>query len=148
MGCHDIYMNAASTLLPISGESFARLAEFIKDTKIAMFTTVTSDGTLHSRPLVTREVDLAHHALWFFAVTHFTHAEEILDDKEVALAYASPDKQGYFSVSGRAHVVHDKAKTEELWTPMAATRFPKGVDDPGLVLVRVDVGAVEYWDSP
>ncbi len=141
-------MNAESTLLPISVESFATLAEFLKDTKIAMFTMVTSDGTLHSRPLVTREVDLAGNALWFFAVTNFANAETILNEKEVALSYASPDKKNYVSVSGRAHVVHDKAKTEELWTPMPATRFPKGVDDPGLVLLRVDVEAVEYWDSP
>jgi general stress protein 26 len=51
-------------------------------------------------------------------------------------------------VSGRAEVVHDKTKAEELWTPGVATRFPTGPDDPRLVLLRVEVEAVEYWDSP
>jgi general stress protein 26 len=141
-------MNAASTLLPVTVESFAKLAGFIKAAQTCMFTTVTTDGSLHSRPLLTREVDVAGHALWFFAVSNFSKVGVILDEKPVALSYAAAEGQGYVSVSGRAHVVHDKAKTEELWTPMAATRFPKGVDDPRLILLRVDVEAVEYWDSP
>jgi general stress protein 26 len=109
---------------------------------------VTSDGTLHSRPLVTREVDLDHHALWFFAASNFPKTEEFLHGREVALAYAAPAHKGYYSVSGRVQIVHDKAKAEDLWTPMPATRFPTSVDDPRLVLLRVDVEAVEYWDTP
>ena len=141
-------MNAESTLQRVSAESFATLARFIKEAKIGLFTTATSDGTLHSRPLVTREVDVAGNALWFFAVSNFPKAGVILNDKQVAVSYASTDRKSYVSVSGRAHVVHDRAKAEELWTPMTATRFPKDADDPGLVLLRVDVEAVDYWDSP
>jgi len=53
-------------------ESFAKLADFIKAAKTCMFTMVTSNGTLHSRPLLTREVDLAGNALWFFAASNFS----------------------------------------------------------------------------
>ena len=141
-------MNAETTLLPISVDTFARLARFIATNKVAVFTTMTSDGTLHSRPLLTRETDLAGHALWFFVASHFAKVEEMLQGREVGLSYASSDGEGYYSVSGRACVVHDKAKAAELWTPGVATRFPTGADDPRLVLVRVDVEAVEYWDSP
>lgn len=141
-------MHAASTLLPNSLVTFASLAGFIEANKTAIFTMVTSDGTLHSRPLITREVDLAGHALWFYTASNFAKAEEMLDGREVGLAYVAPDKAGYYSVSGRAEVVHDKAKAAELWTPSAATRFPTSPDDPRLVLVRVTVEAVEYWDSP
>jgi general stress protein 26 len=141
-------MHAQSTLLPISVESFARLANFIEDNNTAIFTTVTSDGTLHSRPLLTREVDLEGNALWFFVASNFPKVEEFLHGREVGLAYTSPDQESYYSVSGRAEVVHDKAKAEELWTPVAATRFPQGARDPRLVLIRVEVEAVEYWDAP
>jgi general stress protein 26 len=141
-------MPTESTLLPVSVEAFAHLAEFIQTNKVALFTTVTSDGTLHSRPLLTRQVDEANHALWFFVASNFPKAEEWLHGREVALAYVSADEKGCYSVSGRAHVVHDKAKAEELWTPGAATRFPTGADDPRLVLLRVEVEAVEFWDSP
>lgn len=141
-------MHPDSTLLPISIESFATLAGFIEDNPIALFTTVTSDGTLHSRPLVTREVDLAGNALWFFIASNFPKVEEMLNGREVGLSYFSPNQKSYYSISGRARVVHDKVKAEELWTPAAATRFPTSADDPRLVLLRVDVEAVEYWDSP
>ncbi len=141
-------MNAETTLLPISVDAFAKLAGFIATNQVAVFTTMTSDGTLHSRPLLTREVDLAGHALWFFVASNFAKAEEMLDGREVGLSYVAPDKAGYYSVSGRAQVVHDKAKAAELWTPGVATRFPTSADDPRLVLVRVSVEAVEYWDSP
>ena len=129
-------------------DSLASLAELIKAAKIGMFTAVTADGLLHSRPLVTRQVDLEGNALWFFMASNFPKAEEILHDKEVAVSYALPDHTGYIAISGHALVVHDHAKAEELWTPMNATRFPKGPDDPRLVLLRVKVEAVQYWDSP
>ncbi|MDB6113572.1 MAG: ral stress protein, partial [Lacunisphaera sp.] len=132
-------MDPASSLTSGSVDSFAKLTEFIQDARVGMFTTRTADGTLHSRPLLTRQVDAAGNALWFFAASNFAKAGSILDDKEVAISYVSPDQKGYVSVSGRAHVVHDQAKAEELWTPMTSTRFPKTADDPRLVLLRVDV---------
>ena len=141
-------MPTESILLPVSVEAFAHLTEFVRTNQVAMFTMVTSDGTLHSRPLLTRQVDQAGPALWFFLASNFHKAEDWLHGREVALAYVSADKTGCYSVSGRALVVHDKAKAEELWTPRVATRFPIGADDPRLVLLRVEVEAVEFWDSP
>ena len=140
-------MPTESTLLSVSVEAFTHLAEFVQTNQVAMFTMVTSDGTLHSRPLLTRQVDQSGHGLWFFLASNFPRAEEWLHGREVALAYVSADKTGCYSVSGRALVVHDKAKAEELWKPGAATRFPTGVDDPRLVLLRVEEEAVEFWDS-
>ena len=42
----------------------------------------------------------------------------------------------------------DAAKVKELWSPIHKAWFPKGVDDPNLGLLRVDVSKAEYWDSP
>ena len=141
-------MNMSLSLVDTQAVAFGQLAEFIKGSNIALLTSVTSDGTLHSRPLVTREVDLENNALWFLAASNFSKAERILHDKEVALAYTSANRQVFASVSGRAEVVHDKAKARELWDPMAETRFPKSADDPRLVLLRISVTAVEFWDAP
>jgi general stress protein 26 len=141
-------MNAPLNLVDTQAEAFAQLAGLIQDSPTALLTSVTPDGTLHSRPLLTREVDRENNSLWFLAASHFSKAERILHDKEVALAYVSTNRQTFASVSGRAEVVHDKAKARELWDPRAATRFPKSVDDPRLVLLRVSVTAVEFWDAP
>ena len=101
-------MPTASILLPVSVETFANLAGFIADNKIALFTMVTRDGTLHSRPLFTREVDGSNHALWFFLASNFPKAEEWLRGREIGLSYVSADKTGYYSVSGRASVICTK----------------------------------------
>lgn len=133
---------------PTHAEAFTRLCELIKDINIAMLTTVSTDGTLRSRPMGTQQVDAASGALWFFTSDDSPKVEEIFEEQQVNLAYASPGKNSYVSVSGRGRVLRDRAKAKELWTPLAKIWFPAGVDDPRLVLLRVEVEAAEYWDSP
>lgn len=132
---------------PTHAQSFARLGELIKDINIAMLATVTDDGVIRSRPMGTQQIDLIDGALWFFTAHDSSQTEEILHQQDVNLSYASIDKHRYVSISGRAHLVRDPAKTRELWKPAAKIWFPGGVDDPNLILLRVDVEAAEYWDS-
>ena len=42
----------------------------------------------------------------------------------------------------------DRAKMEELWSPMVKAWFPKGIEDPNIVLMKVHVEKAEYWDAP
>lgn len=133
---------------PTHTESFARLNELISDIQVAMLTTRTEDGVLRSRPMATQQIDLIDGVIWFFSSSESPKTDEILHQKQVNLAYAAVDKQRYVSVSGEAHVVRDKTKAKELWKPAAKIWFPEGVDDPSLILLRVDVTSAEYWDSP
>jgi general stress protein 26 len=141
-------MKLKSAPAPTHAKSFARLGELIKDINIAMLTTATEDGTIRSRPMGTQQIDLIDGTLWFFTSSESPKTDEILHQQQVNLAYASIEKQRYVSVSGQAHIVRDRAKTKELWKPAAKIWFPQGVDDPTLVLLRVDVITAEYWDSP
>ncbi len=50
-------------------------------------------------------------------------------------------------MSGRATVVHDDAKIDELWNTFAEAWFPEGKDDPHLALIRVDVEQAQYWED-
>ena len=129
-------------------ESFARLGELIKDINIAMLSTVSDDGTIRSRPMGTQQIDLLDGVLWFFTSSDSPKADEIVHRKQVNLSYSSIEKQRYVSVSGQAHLIRDRAKARELWKPAAKIWFREGVDDPTLILLRVDVVAAEYWDSP
>ena len=66
----------------------------------------------------------------------------------VGLSYAAPDKDLYVSVSGpRPSWCTIEAKAEELWNAFAQAWFPDGVDDPHLVLLRVDVEQAQYWED-
>jgi general stress protein 26 len=122
-----------------------RVAMMIRGIKVAMLTTVAPDGGLHSRPMATQEVEFDG-SLWFFTKASSPKAHEIRDDAEVNLAYSSPEDHRYVSVSGRATIVRDPAKARELWNPSYRVWFAKGVEDPDLVLLRVEARIVQYWD--
>jgi general stress protein 26 len=64
------------------------------------------------------------------------------------VSYAHPGKHDYVSVSGRATLVRDREKMREMYTKWVEVFFPKGLDDPDLALLRVDVDKAEYWDAP
>jgi len=44
--------------------------------------------------------------------------------------------------------VTDRPKMRELFTPDVKAWFPDGVDDPHLVLIRIDVTNGTFWESP
>ncbi|HEX2829693.1 MAG TPA: pyridoxamine 5'-phosphate oxidase family protein [Burkholderiales bacterium] len=131
-----------------SGEDFARLRELIEDIRIAMMTTQDADGTLRSRPIQTlRCADDG--MLWFFTSASSPKvAEAQAGGWQVNLSYANPGKQDYVSISGRASLSRDRALMEALWNNWVEVFFPKGLDDPDLALLRVDIEKAEYWDSP
>lgn len=125
----------------------AKLYDLIKDVKIAMMTTIDTDGTLRSRPMYNQEAD-EQGDLWFFTQIQSPKVTEVSRDNEVNIAYADPSKQHYVSVSGKAEVVRDKRIIEEKWTEGLRTWFPQGADDPQIALLRVHPLKGEYWDSP
>jgi general stress protein 26 len=133
---------------PSGHEHRDRLWQLIKDVEIAMLTTLADDGSLRSRPMSTQQIDADNARLWFFVSIDSHTVLEIYHDREICLAYASPETHRYVSVSGTAFVTRDLTKANELWTPEALTWFPQGVDDPHLSLLRVEVDAAQYWDSP
>jgi len=126
-------------------EAIEKLRSLIKDIQTAMLTTI-DDGVLRSRPMQTQQTEFDGD-LWFFTSSETHKTEEIEKDNRVNLAYASPNDNSYVSVSGRAELVKDRAKMEELWNPILKAWFPKGLDDPNITLLKVSVEAAEYWDS-
>ena len=128
-------------------EHIAQLAELIKDVEVAMFTTTGVDRRLYSRPLATQQVTFDGD-LWFVITADSPKVAEIALDPRVNVAYASPSKNTYVSVAGRARVVDDRAKIEELWSPAMKLFFPGGKDDPNLRLIQVRADSAEYWDGP
>ena len=122
-----------------------KVNDLIKNVQIAMLTTIDG-GVLRSRPMQTQEAEFDGD-LWFFTSTDTHKTDEIEKDNRVNVAYASPNDNTYVSVSGTAALVNDKEKIEELWNPILKAWFPKGLDDPTLILLKVSVEQAEYWDS-
>jgi len=128
-------------------EAAQKLAELIRDIRIAMMTTAAEDGTLHSRPMATLEREFDG-SLWFFTDAHSGKVYEVRADQHVNLAYSSPGGNSFVSVAGRATVSRDKNKIKELWTPAMKAWFPDGEDDANIALLQIDVESAQYWDTP
>ncbi len=122
-----------------------KLATMIRGIKVAMLTTTGPDGTLRSRPMASQEADFDG-TLWFFTHASCEKTSEILQNPQVNASYVSTEEHHYVSLTGHASVVQDREKMQELWCPVYRAWFPRGLDDPELALLRVDVERAEYWD--
>ena len=114
--------------------------------KAAMFGTYDAAGNAHSRPMVATGRD--GDALWFFARRDSRKVSELAADPRVTLDYADWSDQAYVSATGRAEVLRDQAKVDELWSEPLRTWFPDGPGDPAIALIRVELDGAEYWDAP
>ena len=127
-------------------ESIEKLKTLTEGIDFCMLTTING-GQLRSRPMSTQEFG-SDGELWFFTSDQTHKVDEIEADDRVNAAYSQPDDNVYVSVSGRASIVKDRQKIEELWNPILKAWFPEGLDDPTLCLLKVSVEEAEYWDSP
>ncbi len=127
-------------------ESIEKIRELTHGIDFCMLTTMDG-GYLRSRPMSTQKFEFDGD-LWFFTSNNTHKVEEIEKDGRVNAAYSDPGDNVYLSVSGRAEVVKDKAKIEELWSPILKAWFPEGLDDPSLCLLKIGVEQAEYWDAP
>jgi general stress protein 26 len=139
-------MTASTTLIPT--DDLKKFQELIKSIDFCMLTTIDERGDLHSRPMSSNgEIDQSAD-MWFFTAASSHKVSEIKDTPRVNLSFADPENQKYVSVSGRARLVRDQQKIDELWQPQYRTWFPEGKDDPNVALLRVSIEKAEYWDSP
>ena len=148
-------------------EARDRLWELIKDIRFAMFTAQhahgrdgeeidgsidgrsrgQSGGHLHSRPMTTQNKGVDRdNSLWFFMSLSSQPATDIATNPEVNISYADVGADSYVSVSGRAAVVDDLDKKQQLWSKMAEAWFPGGFADPDLALVQVRISHAASWD--
>ena len=129
-------------------DNLEKVRELVKEIDFCMLSTVDENGDLHSRPMsVNGEID-PDGDLWFFTNANSHKVTEISTRPKVNVSFADPANQHYVSISGKAQLVRDRNKIEELWKPEFKMWFPEGKDDPEIALIRVSLEKAEYWDSP
>ena len=129
-------------------QEIEHLAKLMKKIDIAMLATVGQRGHLVSRPLSTQCATFDGERVWFLTEGDTPKVAEIRRHPKVNVAYASKDANTYLSVAGEAHVRRDQALIDTFWNDAMKAFFPKGKDDPNLMLIEVDVDTIEYWDGP
>ena len=125
----------------------SKLWDMIKDIRFGMLTVRGADGRLYSRPMTTQNGAADQGGvIWFFMSRSGQPLADITSSPDVNVAYADPDSDKYVSASGKARLVEDPVKKQELWSEAARAWFPGGVEDPELALIAVLVAEAEYWD--
>ena len=63
------------------------------------------------------------------------------------LTFVDQREKAYLSITGRAKVLRDVAKTRELWRKTDDLWW-SGHDDPNVCLLRIEAMTAELWDGP
>ena len=86
--------------------------------------------------------------LWFFTAHHSSKVSELAQSPRSGPRLhglvRTPLRLALGARRGRA----GPEKARALWSPLYREWFPKGLEDPELVLLKVEVSRAEYWDSP
>jgi general stress protein 26 len=122
-----------------------RVWSIIEEISICMVTT-HSGGTMRSRPMHVFP-DRDENCLWFVTDNRGEKGHEISEAADVCLSFANPTDNTYLCVTGRAEMISDAKKAEELWSLEAQVWWPGGPHDPNVRVLRVVPERAEYWDT-
>jgi general stress protein 26 len=129
-------------------DALDKLRQLLANFPIATMVTVEPNGAITARPIgVVGDHAAFEGQLWFITDKRSRKVRAINAGAVTFLIFEDHDKGAYLHLTGQAHVVEDRARLEELYTPVQRTWFPEGLDDPHMTLVRFDATQGEYWDQ-
>ncbi len=127
-------------------EGVKKIAEIIKDIRIAMLVTIDVRGIPNSRPMATQGDDFRG-TLWFFTDRDSPKVRDIANNPYVNIVYEKTAAESYLSMVGKAEIDDDRDRMRAMWSPWMKAWFDSA-EDPDLCLIRVTVEEAEYWDTP
>jgi len=129
----------------MSESELSTIHDIMSSERICMLVTTSADGRLHAHPMTTQEAEYDGDS-WFVAKSTSETVRNLQSRPSVNVSYSG--KSSWLSIAGTASVVDDPSRKAELWNTFTEAWFPKGKDDPGVVVTRVSGESAEYWDSP
>jgi len=122
-----------------------KVQAMVNDIEYTMLTTRTHEDHLHSCPMNTTETSIGAKEIWFIGHSPSETVDNIKKNPQVNLAYVSQDDKQYLSITGKAELVEDKDKLDELWSMAYNAYFEQGKEDPKVQLIKVVPQGAEYW---
>lgn len=120
------------------------IRRILRVVRVAMLTTEGLNGEMHSRPMITQNVDFDGN-VWFFTHYDSSKVNEILHDPRINVSYmGSP---GYASLAGTAHIIEDIDKKRELWHEALRPWLHEGPESPEVGLICLKAASGQYWES-
>jgi general stress protein 26 len=109
---------------------------------------ITQDGRngYHSRPMSNNGKVEYDGNSWFFTYEESNKVRQIEADPKVSLIYQT-DKMLFIECYGQASIVRQKSIMQEKWVDELSQWFPKGLETPGICLIKVMATRVQFWDK-
>src|ERR1700687_3702085 len=123
-----------------------RVWDIIEKVGVCMLTTQFSGG-LRARPIEAR-ADRDAGLIFFVTDVHSAKDDEINAAPDVGLVFIDPKDKAYLSITGRARVMRDTAKTEAVCRKPDEVCWPGGPTDPDVCLILIELLTAELWDGP
>ena len=129
--------------------SLDEIAKEMAGIDIAILSTHTENGEIANRPMSNNE-DVAYDGTsYYFSYEQARAISDIQRNPKVALGFSSEaglfSKGIYVAVEGAAELIQDKSAFKQHWTSDLDKWFDKGIDTPGIVLIKVQAKRVTYW---
>ena len=137
---------AMETMIKSHEDGVKILRRLTKDIKFCMLTTVDETDVLRCRPMTIQQMEV-NGDIWMLIGRNTGVAAAVARNDYVNASFANNCGDVAVSVYGRAKLLVDRKKVEELWEPIHQIRFPYGPDDPNLLLLKIEVESAEHWDS-
>ena len=133
----------------MSKKSLTDIAKEMAGIDIAILSTHTENGEIANRPMSNNGDVTYDGTSYYFTYEQARAVSDIQRDPNVALGFSSEGgifSDGiYVAVEGTAELIHDKTAFQQHWTSDLDKWFDKGVDTPGIVLIKVRAKRATYW---
>lgn len=132
--------------------TLADIAEKMRDMDFAMLSTTTEDGNISARPMSNnRDVEYDGDS-YYFTTDDTLMVSNIERNPEVGLSFQGSagllkHRPLFVAVEGRADLIRDKGQFSDHWNSDLDRWFEKGIDTPGLVMIKVHAKRAHYWDG-
>lgn len=136
----------------MAARTLADLAKKMKDIDFAMLLTHTEAGAIAGRPMSNNGEVAYDGDSYYFALADTRTVSDIARNAKVALSFQGNKgllgKPPFMlAVEGIAELVRDKTAFAQHWSKDLDRWFERGIDTPGLVMIKVRAERVHYWDG-
>ncbi len=128
----------------MSGEMRNEALEFARANPLVHVGTVDGD-TPHVRVMTTAKIE-DDFTLWFATHKSSAKVKQLTDNPKICVAYLL--EQQDLRVYGNVEQIDTKEAKEDIWIDAFTFAFPGGVDDPQLMVLKVDPTSVLYRNIP
>ena len=121
----------------------SHIPKLIETGDIAMLVSQSAHGALKSRPMEAVEVN-SKGEIFFFTTLSSALIHELTENDHVNLSFIKED-HNFISVSGVTQVIQSKDVIVKFWQSRYETWIHEGLDNPSIVLLKVNSVSAEHW---